>query len=81
MSQSNIGRETVIKALTIVVAVGCASIGIFKKGVKKGLNKAAQAMEAAKTTVKIQREENERLRRENDELRKQAQNNKNRENV
>lgn len=76
MSQSNIGRETVIKTLTVIVTAGIAVVGIFKKGVKKGLNKAAQAMEAAKTTVKTQREENKRLRREIDELRKQAQNNK-----
>ena len=74
MSQSNIGRDTVIKTATAIVTVVVAGVVIFtkgvKKGVKKGLNKATQVMEAAKTTIKTQREEIERLRRESDESRK-----------
>lgn len=76
MSRSNIDKSTVIKILTVVGTAAVVSVRIFKIGVEKGLNKAAQAMEAAKTTIKTQREENNILRRENDELRKQAKNNK-----
>lgn len=70
MSQSILGKDTVIKTATAIVIVVVAGVVIFTKGVKKGLNKATQVMEAAKTTIKTQREEIERLRRESDESRK-----------
>lgn len=76
MSQSNINKNTIIKIVTIGVSVSgsviVAGIKIFKKGVKKGLELAAEAMEAATTTIKTKEQENESLRRENDKLRKES---------
>ncbi|WP_308502990.1 hypothetical protein [uncultured Alistipes sp.] len=76
MSQSNINKNTIIKIVTIgtsavgVVIVACVTW--FKKGVEKGLELTAEAMEAATTTIKTKEQENERLRRENDKLRKES---------
>lgn len=72
MSQSNIDKNTIIKTAGTIAAAIVSGVVIFKEGVKKGLKFATQAMEAAKSTIKIKQQENEHLRRENDKLRKES---------